>query len=132
MAGDIDVSRISRLLGVVDVVSVRSGEFLFREGDAADAFYIVKRGVVQVISEDGITYETVGEGGIVGELAIVDEGTRSLSVRAESRAELVKVDVSGFLNLVTTEPTFSLAVMRVMSRRLRLMNRRYAAAVGSA
>ena len=131
MAGDIDVSRISRLLGVVDVVSVRSGDFLFWEGDAADAFYMVKTGVVQVIGEDGIIYETVGEGGIVGELAIVDEGTRSLSVRAKSRAELVKVDVSGFLNLVASEPTFSLAVMRVMSRRLRSMNRRYAAAIGN-
>jgi CRP-like cAMP-binding protein len=129
MARDVDVSRISRLLGVIDLVSIRSGDFLFREGEVADALYIVKSGTVQVLGEGDVIYESVGEGGIVGELAIVDEGTRSASVRAECRADLIKVDVPGFLNLVAGEPEFSLAVMRVMSRRLRAMNRRHGEAI---
>jgi len=129
MTQDVDVSRISRLLGVIDLVSIRSGDFLFRKGDAADALYIVKSGTVQVIGEGDVIYERVSEGGIVGELAIVDEGTRSASVRAQSRADLIKVDVPGFLNLVAGEPEFSLAVMRVMSRRLRAMNRRHGEAI---
>lgn len=129
MTQDVDVSRISRLLGVIDLVSIRSGDFLFRKGDAADALYIVKSGTVQVIGEGDVIYERVSEGGIVGELAIVDEGTRSASVRAQSRADLIKVDVPGFLNLVVGEPEFSLAVMRVMSRRLRAMNRRHGEAI---
>ena len=129
MTQDVDVSRISRLLGVIDLVSIRSGDFLFRKGDAADALYIVKSGTVQVIGEGDVIYERVSEGGIVGELAIVDEGARSASVRAESRADLIKVDVPGFLNLVAGEPEFSLAVMRVMSRRLRAMNRRHGEAI---
>ena len=125
MTQDVDVSRISRLLGVIDLVSIRRGDFLFQEGDAADALYIVKSGIVEVIGKGGLIYERVGEGGIFGELAIVNEGTRSASVRAERRADLIKVDVPGFLNLVAGEPAFSLAVMRVMSRRLRAMNRRH-------
>jgi CRP-like cAMP-binding protein len=125
MAQDVDVSKISRLLGVIDLVSIRPGDFLFQEGDDADALYIVKNGIVQVLGPGGLVYESVGEGGIVGELAIVDEGTRSASVRAQSRADLIKVDVPGFLNLVVGEPEFSLAVMRVMSCRLRAMNRRH-------
>lgn len=129
MTQDVDVSRISRLLGVIDLVSIRSGDFLFRQGDDADAFYIVKSGTVQVIGEGDVIYERVSEGGIVGELAIVDEGTRSASVRAQSRADLIKVDLPGFLNLVVGEPEFSLAVMRVMSRRLRAMNRRHGEAI---
>jgi CRP-like cAMP-binding protein len=132
MTQDIDVPRISRLLGVIDLVSIRRGDFVFREGDTADALYIVQRGIVQVIGEGGLIYERVGEGGIVGELAIVDEGTRSASVRAQTRADLIKVDVPGFLNLVASEPEFSRAVMRVMSRRLRMMNRRYGAAIAGA
>jgi NTE family protein len=132
MTQDIDVPRISRLLGVIDLVSIRRGDFVFREGDDADALYIVQRGIVQVIGEGGLIYERVGEGGIVGELAIVDEGTRSASVRAQTRADLIKVDVPGFLNLVASEPEFSRAVMRVMSRRLRMMNRRYGAAIAGA
>jgi CRP-like cAMP-binding protein len=114
---------------VIDLLSIRRGDFVFREGDDADALCIVKRGIVQVIGEGGLIYERVGEGGIVGELAIVDEGTRSASVRAQTRADLIKVDVPGFLNLVACEPEFSRAVMRVMSRRLRMMNRRYGEAI---
>jgi CRP/FNR family cyclic AMP-dependent transcriptional regulator len=129
MTQDVDVSRISRLLGVIDLVSIRRGDFLFQKGDDADALYIVKSGIVQVIGEADLIYERVGEGGIVGELAIVDEGTRSASVRAQSRTDLIKVDVPGFLNLVASDPAFSLAVMRVMSRRLRTMNRRHGEAI---
>jgi hypothetical protein len=95
------------LKGADDLVSVRRDDFVFREGDDADALYIVKRGIVQVIGECGLIYERVGEGGIVGELAIVDEGTRRASVRAQTRTDLIKVDVSGFLNLVASEPEFS-------------------------
>jgi CRP-like cAMP-binding protein len=62
----------------------------------------------------------------------LDEGARSASVRAQTRADLIKVDVPGFLNLVASEPEFSRAVMRVMSRRLRMMNRRYGEAIAGA
>ena len=124
MPYEINLPRIARLLGVIDIVSVGPGEFLFREGDGADALYIVKSGVVQVIAEDGVVYDTVGGGDIVGELAIVDEGARSASVFAHTGAELIKIDIPGFLELVASEPEFALAVMRVMARRLRLMNSR--------
>jgi CRP-like cAMP-binding protein len=105
MTQDIDVPRISRLLGVIDLVSVRRDDFVFREGDDADALYIVKRGIVQVIGEGGLIYERVGEGGIVGELAIVDEGTRSASVRAQTRADLIKVDVPTMMGRNSTRIT---------------------------
>ena len=33
-----------------EVVSLDAGEFLFREGDAADALYIVRKGTLRVVS----------------------------------------------------------------------------------
>lgn len=124
MEAKIDISQISRLLGVVDIVSVASGDFLFKEKDKADGFYIVRSGELQIIHGD-IIYETIRAGDIVGEMAVVDETTRSASVLARTRAELVAVDSLGFLALVKDDPVFALTVMRVMSRRLRKMNRRY-------
>jgi CRP/FNR family transcriptional regulator, cyclic AMP receptor protein len=70
-------------------------------------------------------YETVREGGIVGEMAIIDERTRSASVIAGTYCELLEVDVAEFLSLVATKPSFALTVMRVMARRLRIMDQRY-------
>ena len=123
MAHQLNLSKIARFLGVIEIISLRAGEFLFREGDAADGLFIVRSGRVQV-TRRGTIYDDVSDGGIVGELAIVDEGARSASVRAATNAELIKVDVPGFLALVENEPEFALTVMRVMARRLRLMNDR--------
>ena len=124
MAHDFDVAEVIELCGPAETVSLRPGEFLFREGDEAHALYVVKRGVLRVVS-GSIVYETVRAGGIVGEMAIIDEDTRSASVIAGTYAELLEIDTPRFLELVANTPSFALTVMRVMARRLRVMNRRY-------
>jgi CRP-like cAMP-binding protein len=75
---------------LAETVSLDPGEFLFREGDAADALYIVKKGVLRIVSGSTV-YETVRAGGIVGEMGIVEQGARrTASVIAGTLAELVK------------------------------------------
>ena len=111
--------------GPTETVSLDPGEFLFREGDVGDALYIVRKGVLRIAS-DSTVYERVTKGGIIGEMAIVEPGARrSAAVIAETRAELVRIDRSQFLALVADTPDFSLDVMQVMARRLRVMNLRY-------
>jgi CRP-like cAMP-binding protein len=106
-------------------VSLGAGEFLFREGDAADALYVVQKGTLRVVSGSTV-YETLKPGGIVGEMAIVDQSSRrSASVIAGTHAELLKIDRKQFLELVASNPDFSVEVMQVMARRLRVMNQRY-------
>jgi CRP/FNR family transcriptional regulator, cyclic AMP receptor protein len=125
MSLDFDFATVACQRGLVAKISLRSGEFLFHEGDEADALYIVARGVLRIIS-GSVVYETVRTGGIVGEMAVVDPGMpRSASVIAGTYAELIRVDVSEFLGLVAAAPDFALMIMRVMSRRLRVMNQRY-------
>lgn len=105
-------------------VSLEPGETLFREGDRGDALYIVSSGTVR-IEYKGIVFEEVRAGGILGEMAIVDEGAaRSASVIAVTRAELVKVNAVQFMTMIMSAPDFALTVMRVMARRLRRMNER--------
>ena len=110
---------------VSETISLRPGEFLFREGDAADALYIVSRGTLRVMSGIAV-YEVVEAGGIVGEMAIVEEDKpRSASVISNTYAELIKVDRPTFREMVKATPDFALMMMRVMARRLRIMNQRY-------
>ena len=104
--------------------SVAAGEVLFNEGDPGDALYIVSSGTVRIMHKD-IIYEEVRAGGILGEMAIVDEGApRSASAVATTYVELVKVNASQFMTLIMSAPDFALIVMRVMARRLRRMNER--------
>ena len=65
---------------------------MFREGDAADALYIVSHGTLRIMSGIAV-YEVVEAGGIVGEMAIVEEDKpRSASAISSTYAELIKID----------------------------------------
>lgn len=119
------VTEVAQLYGATEVVRLRAGDFLFKEGDNGDALYIVRSGGVRIISGDTV-YETVTAGGVVGEMALVDKGmSRSASVIAVTTAELIRIDVPKFLALVARAPDFALTIMRVATRRLRVMNWRY-------
>jgi CRP/FNR family transcriptional regulator, cyclic AMP receptor protein len=119
------IAKPAPVIDTAVIVTVDGGDFLFREGDPADALYIVRKGVLRIVS-GSIVYETVKPGGIVGEMGIVDQGgRRSASAIAGTRAELEKIDRSAFLTLIRSTPDFALEVMQVMARRLRVMNRRY-------
>ena len=125
MMPDIAVDEILASLGDAKTVALKAGEMLFREGDDAHAMYVVKQGTLRILSGSAIL-ETVREGGLVGEMAIIEEHMpRSATVIAGTYCELIEIDVGRFLSLVQNMPAFSITVLRVISRRLRVMNRRY-------
>ena len=125
MIKDIAVEEILIACGDAKTLALKPGEVLFREGDDATAMYIVKHGTLRILSGSTIL-ETVREGGLIGEMAIIEERMpRSATVIAGTYCELVEIDGPRFLTLVADTPAFSIAVLRVISRRLRVMNRRY-------
>ena len=106
-------------------VALETGQVLFAEGDPPDSMYVVKSGTLRIRS-GGVIYEDVGAGGIVGEMALVEHyPARSATVYALTDSELVAVDEAHFTALVAEQPQFALKVMRVLSSRLRRMDRRY-------
>ena len=125
MIKDIAVEQILAACDEAKTVTLKPGEVLFREGDEAHAMYVVKHGTLRILSGSTIL-ETVREGGLIGEMAIIEEHMpRSATVIAGTYCELVEIDVPRFLSLVANTPDFSITVLRVISRRLRVMNRRY-------
>ena len=108
-------------------VCIDAGEVLFKNGDPGRSMFVVRRGALRIRS-GSVIYEDVGPGGMVGEMGIVETHMpRSAMVYALTPAELVEVDQARFLELVDETPSFALAVMRVLSRRLRRMDDRYEA-----
>jgi CRP-like cAMP-binding protein len=106
-------------------VRLEPGEVLFTNGDPSRDMYVVLDGTL-TIRNGPVVYEDVGPGGIVGEMGIVETHTpRSAMVYAKTHAGLVAIDEARFLSLVAANPDFALAVMRILSRRLRRMDERY-------
>ena len=104
-----------------NVLSLTSGDILFRKEDAARCMYVVLSGELR-IGDGNVVYERVSAGGIVGEMALIDRAPRSATVTAVTDCTLAEVDEKRFFFLVQQTPSFALNVMRLMSHRLRQMN----------
>jgi CRP/FNR family transcriptional regulator, cyclic AMP receptor protein len=106
-----------------DVITLAPGDVLFEKNESGRFMYVVKSGEMQII-DGNYVYETVSAGGILGEMALVDAGPRSATVRALKQSVVIPLDERRFLFMVSQTPFFALRVMRVMSARLRAMNER--------
>jgi EAL domain-containing protein (putative c-di-GMP-specific phosphodiesterase class I) len=65
--------------------SVRAGDLIFAQGDAADVAYVVESGEVEIrIRADGVARRIalVGPGDLLGEMAVVDDSPRSATAIA--------------------------------------------------
>ena len=100
----------------------RAGEVVFEEGTPGTCMYVVRSGQVAVTIGRRIV-EVVEAGGMVGEMALVDDEPHSATVTAHVDCEIVPVDRKRFLFMVRETPFFALAVMRTMARRLRSRTR---------
>jgi CRP-like cAMP-binding protein len=73
-------------------LEVPAGEWIFREGEAAETMFIVGSGSVEVISErpQEALIGVLRRGEVLGELALLHQGTRSLSARARRGSRLLE------------------------------------------
>lgn len=104
-----------------DTQSFATGTPIFREGDLRDFMYAVVEGQVDLTIQ-GQLVESVGPGGIFGEMALIDKEPRLATAVPKTDARVVAIDEKRFLFLVQQTPNFSLHIMRVLSERLRRMD----------
>ncbi len=84
------------------------GEFLLRQGDPADAMYLVVGGRLQAIARHPDGTETqvgeIGRGEVVGEMALITREPRTASVQAVRDTQLLRVSADAFTRLVSEYP----------------------------
>jgi CRP-like cAMP-binding protein len=97
---------------------LEAGEPLFFEHRSGTEMYAVDSGRIDVLTY-GKVLEEVGPGGIVGEMALIDDGPRSAAALAAEPSEVLVISRDLFLTLVREDPAFALYVMSVLAGRLR-------------
>ena len=112
---------ISLFRNATDCESFSAGQVIFQEGQPGDVMYAVSEGEVNILIRDKVI-DTVGPGGILGEMALIDAKPRSATARARTDGKLVPISEKRFTFLVQQTPHFALQVMRVMADRLRHMD----------
>lgn len=101
-----------------DLLEIAAGQTLFSTGEKGDLMYILMSGTAEIIVH-GKVVENAEAGAIVGELAMIDDLTRSATVVAKSDCKFLQIERKRFNFLIQQTPHFALHVMRVMADRLR-------------
>ena len=98
------------------------GEVVAQEGEVGDVMFIIVSGEVKVClqqhgEEVEIARRTVGD--YVGEMAIIGHEPRMASLIAIGDVRTLCIDQKSFEGLIRARPEVSLAIMKVLSQRLR-------------
>lgn len=112
-----------RLLDHSRRVELAAGEFALREGEPADAFYVVVGGVLEVVRDgDGlgppVRLAQLREGAFFGEMALLAGTPRTASVWALQESELLVFSAADLRNLVRRHPAVADALRRFYRQRL--------------
>jgi CRP-like cAMP-binding protein len=83
--------------------------------------YVVLDGRVAVSLKDRVV-ERVGPGGVVGEMALIDQSPRVATATAETACTLLSINRKDFLLFIKTKPDFSMSLLKSLAERLRHMN----------
>lgn len=99
------------------------GQLIVRQGDPGDKLYIVAEGVVEIVAmpQDGSEATTVaylGQGEVIGELALLTGSPRSASVRSPEHATLFAIDGPAFVEELGTLPALARNLCVVLAKRL--------------
>ncbi len=96
---------------------------IVEEGLPGDYMYIVREGRVKVIkgSEEGREkiMDFLGPGDFFGEMSLLDRAPRSASVKSTEPVSVLALSRAAFLDLLSRSPSLALAVIQVLTQRLR-------------
>ena len=104
-----------------NTVQLAPGDFLFKEGEKGDKMYVLLEGEIDVFLGDFVL-ETAEPGSLLGEMALIDDSTRTANAVAKRTSRLAEIDRRRFHFLVQQTPHFATYVMKTLADRLRHMN----------
>ncbi|MGE5293070.1 MAG: cyclic nucleotide-binding domain-containing protein [Micromonosporaceae bacterium] len=132
---DLDPGYMTLLAGCASNVRFREGSFLFREGEPADRFFLIREGKVALeIAAPGrgaIIVQTVADGGVVGFSWLFEPHTWEFDARAASPVRAVAMDGVCLRGKCEQDPRLGyglmqrfarIAIQRLQATRLQLLD----------
>jgi CRP-like cAMP-binding protein len=122
---DVPTEPLSVLAASADEVNVLEGDAVYREGERADALYLVLDGRIRLHQGERAIGE-VGPGEAFGTWALFDEEPRLGDATALESSALLRIDREEFIDLMADHVQIAQGVIRAVSRRLRALAERSA------
>jgi serine phosphatase RsbU (regulator of sigma subunit) len=119
---DLPIDELDRILAQLEVVNLRTGEILFREGDPGEHMYIVVSGDLEILmapdTDNELILNRVPQGEYIGEMSLITGAPRTASVRAHGDVVLLSMSRSQLLELLQDHPQLASTMVHVLSHRL--------------
>lgn len=113
---------LDQIAAICEERTLGSGQVVAKQGDAGDELFVIWDGLVEVVHEETPedpaprTVVNLGQGQVFGEMALVDYGPRSATVRVISEnATLQAIPRDAFLKMCETHNHLGYVVMRNMA-----------------
>lgn len=108
--------QFAKLAAIFDELTLGENEVLFEEGQEGDSLCLIQKGFVEIVVGGGQSAKTIvnlGAGQLVGEMALVDQGPRSATVRsADDGTQVAVVTRKAFEDLCKANTDIGYVVMR--------------------
>ena len=123
MFGSVDSDDLAEVLDTVEIKGVRAGEAIITEGEEGFDIFIIRVGSMVVEKNIGgkpVFLSYLPAGSYVGEMALIDGGRRTATVRAAIKSEVIKLDGAAFRKLLDRKPELLSRFKKDMSARQEL------------
>lgn len=114
----LDEAGLATLANAFHPVSFADGEAIVQAGDPGDSCYVITSGTVLVTGSHGEELASLGEGSLVGLVALVDYEPRSATLVAAGHVEAARLTREKFAALSQSDPEIGVAVRLAIGAQL--------------
>jgi phosphoserine phosphatase RsbU/P len=120
---DLPNAELDRLQSELEVVNLKAGEILLREGERGEHLYVIVNGQLEILmgpgEENELILNIIHEGEYIGEMSLLQpDGVRTTSARAHTDVVLLSMSRSQFRDLLNRHPELAKSMISVLSQRL--------------
>ncbi|HMG46491.1 MAG TPA: cyclic nucleotide-binding domain-containing protein [Allosphingosinicella sp.] len=111
---------LAEVLATAEIQSVKAGETIIKEGEANYDIFVIRQGSMVVEKDIGgkpVFLSYLPAGSYVGEMALIDGGRRTATVRAAIKSEVIKLGGDAFRALLERKPELLARFQRDMAAR---------------
>ena len=121
--GGVSPADLAELLETAEIKEIRAGQTIINEGEEGFDIFVIRQGSMVVEKSIGgkpVFLSYLPAGSYVGEMALIDGGRRTATVRAAIKSEVIRLDGDAFRRLLRSKPDLLTNFKQQMSSRQEL------------
>lgn len=110
--------QLTSIARAVSVAHFDGGSTIVLEGSRASFCCVLVEGSAEAVKGDKVIAR-FGPGDLFGEIAMIDPGPRTATVRAVTEVTAIQIPHSGFVEVATADPQILMRMLKVLAHRMR-------------